>query len=141
MVNFLKILLTWKNTIESPTHVLKKLSQFLFWELIVVVLILWIDFCGIYCKKIYNYCILRTAFPEHVMTLKHLYWYSVLIKLTNTSTQYEPTFHQTQMFTTILQVIEKLTTWLYVPQNTEIPKLPLSIDQKWVKLGEFLGCK
>ena len=54
------------------------------------------------------------------------------MKLTNTLAQFEPTFHQNPP--AILQLIEKLTTWLYVPQNTEIPKLPLNIDPKWTKL-------
>ena len=92
-----------------------------------------IDYRGIFCKNIYNY-ILRIAYPEHLMTLYNLYWYSIKIKLTNTLTQFEPTFHQNPIFPAILQLIEKLTTWLYVTQNTKIPKFCLNVDPKQVKL-------
>ena len=98
-----------------------------------MILILRIDYHDIYCEKICNY-ILRIACPEHLMILQHLYWYSIKIKLTNTLTHFEPTFHQNPMSPAIVQLIEQLTTWLYAPQNTEIPQLPLNVEPKWIKL-------
>ena len=126
-----------KNVCWKPCSCCKETIVVFILRIIIVVLILRTDYRCIYSNKIYNH-ILRIAYSEHFVTLKHLYWYSIKIKLTNTLTQLEPMFQQNQMSPAILQLIEKPFTWfdmLNTPTGFYMCPKRTSADH-WSKMGE-----
>ena len=62
-----------------------------------------------YCWKPYSRC--KEIIVVFILRINYRVWYIIYIKLTNTLTKFDPTFHQNPMSSAIEQLIEKPTTW------------------------------